>query len=410
MTASRRGLLRHLAVVSGSLGLSGCARRIAGRAESPTADLPPNPQAATLPRRQHAWNDALRSDGHGNPLSPRFHRVLLLDLDVAPAADAAREVELAMRSIESAYDWAPDGLLHALGWGTGYFADRGLLDASPVSEPRVLSRTDDPALLSFDAALVLASDVPAHLSAVDAAMFGSREALGGEPVGHRLGDVFSVASRRRGFMGRGLPAAHADAEGVPPGSPPQEAPMFTGFFSGYARTQATEDRVTIRTGPHAGGTTVHLAHLRESLDDWWEGLGEAGRVARMFSPAFSAEDVQGFTDDVPFADAVREHAREHGVVGHHEKVARVREGGRPIILRRDFNTVDGGRAGVHFLSLQRTLDDARRTWRAMNGWYLRDDHPGITDQRNNGILDFITVSSRANFYLPPRDERAFPAR
>lgn len=184
--------------------------------------------------------------------------------------------------------------------------------------------------------------------------------------------------------------------------------MFTGFFSGFAKTQATEDRVTIQHGDHAGGTTLHVSHLRESLDDWWDGLDEEGRVARMFSPEFSPADVSAFTDDVPFSDAVREHASEFGVVGHQEKVARAREDGVPILLRRDFNTVDGGRAGVHFLSLQRSLADFRKTRRAMNGWYIRDDHPSITDRTNNGLLEFITVVSRANFYVPPRDERAFP--
>ncbi|WP_211609234.1 DUF7405 family protein [Halogranum amylolyticum] len=341
-------------------------------------------------------------------MSPRHHRVLLLDLTTAPSNQAARTVELAIRTIEAAYEWAPSGLLHSLAWGTKYYSRIGRLGAAPISRPRVLSRTDNPELLSFDAALVLASDVPSHLTAVDAAMFGTRPSLEGEPVDHRLDDVFEVVSRRTGFVGEGLPAAHADVEGVPPGSPPEEAPLFTGFFSGLTKTQATEDRVTIERGEYAGGTTMHLAHLRESLDRWWEGLDESDRVARMFSPEFSPDDVARFTDEVPFADAVREHAQEFGIVGHHEKVARARENGRPIILRRDFNTVDGGQAGLHFLSLQRSLEDFRKTRRAMNGWYLRDDHPSVTDRENNGLLNFITVSSRANFYVPPRDRRAFP--
>jgi len=78
------------------------------------------------------------------------------------------------------------------------------------------------------------------------------------------------------------------------------------------------------------------------------------------------------------------------------------------VLRRDFNTADGGQAGVHFLSFQRSLDEFEKTRKAMNGWYLRDDHPRVRDRENNGILEFISVVSRANFYLPPRDERAFP--
>lgn len=407
--ASRRGLLRQLAALAGSVGLTGCAQYLAGRAETPTADLPPNPHAGSLPARQHAWTATLRRDGHGNPLPPRHHRVVLLDLAVEPSVDAARTVERALRTVEAAYDWGPAGVLHALAWGSAYFDRIGRLDGSPVRHPQVVSRTDDPDLLAFDAALVLASDVPSHLAAVDAAMFGDRSSLASVTVEDRLGEVFSVASRRTGFVGEGLPASHADAEGVPDDAVPEDAPLFTGFFSGRARTQASEDRVTITDGPYAGGTTMHLSHLRESLDGWWD-MATADRVARLFSAATTPTDVDGFADDVPLTSAVREHAREHGVVGHFEKVARAREGGAPLLLRRDFNTVDGGHAGLHFRALQRSLDDFTKTRKAMNGWYLKDDlGTDVVDDETNGLLGFITVVSRANFYVPPRDRRTFPA-
>lgn len=405
---SRRGVLYRLAAASSAAGLSGCARLFAQRAASPPADLPPNPRIAELPTRQHGWNGVLRRDEHDNPLAPHHHRVLLLDLDVDPSEEAAGTVERAMRTLEAAYDWHPEGLLHSLAWGTAYFERLGRLDRSPIRRPRVISRTDDPDLLAFDAALVLASDVPSRLSAAEAGMFGDRSTIEGVDVTDQLGEVFSVAARRTGFIGEGLPAAHTDVEGVPTGAVPDDAPMFTGFFSGRRKTQASEDRVTIRDGRYEGGTTMHLAHLRESLSQWWNALDDTGRIDRMFAPEFSPEDIDELTDEVPFADQVVEHAREHGIVGHQEKVARAREGGKPIILRRDFNTVDGGHAGVHFLSLQRDLADFEKTRRAMNGWYLRDDHSEVTDRRNNGLLNFITVASRANFYVPPRDRRAFP--
>jgi hypothetical protein len=403
---SRRALVRRLAAVAGAAGLSGCSTRGDDGRER-AFDLSPNPRADRLPRRQHAWAVGLDTDAHGNALPPRYHRALLLETDAERSASAARTVEGAMRTLEAAHEWRSDGLFHVLAWGTRYFERRGRLSASPIRRPRVLSRTDDPELEAFDAALFLASDVPSHLTAADAAMFGDRDRLGGVAVGERLGDVFSVASRRTGFMGEGLPAAHTAAEGVPD-SVPADAPMFTGFFSGRSRTQASEDRVTISGGEYDGGTTAHLSHLRESLDGWWDALDDEGRVARMFSARFSSDDVADFDEDVPVADAVRERAREHGVVGHHEKVARARVGGEPRILRRDFNTTDGGQAGLHFLSFQRSLSDLERTRKAMNGWYLRDDHPDVGEQENNGLLDFVTVTRRANFHVPPRDRRAFP--
>ena len=404
--STRRRLLGRLASLSSALGLAGCARIAGQRAPTP-ADLPPNPHADDLPNRQHAWDGALRTDRHGNPLPPRHHRILLLDLDATPDDDDARTVERAMRTLEGAYEWKPDGLLHMLAWGSRYFERRGRLDAAPVRRPRVISRTDDPELLAFDAAVVLASDVPSHLAASESALRGNRETLNGTVVDAHLGDVFTVRSRRTGFIGEGLPAAHTDAEGVPTGTVPEDAPLFTGFFSGRRGTQASEERVTIADGPHAGGTTMHLSHLRESLSGWWE-MSESERFERMFSPGFDPEDLADFDSTVPFEDDVAERVAEHGVAGHHEKVARAREDGAPIILRRDFNTVDGGQAGLHFLSLQASLADFEKTRRAMNGWYLRDDHENVTDRANNGLLNFITVVSRANFYVPPRRDRSFP--
>ncbi|MFC6989488.1 hypothetical protein ACFQJD_13660 [Haloplanus sp. GCM10025708] len=404
---SRRRALERVAAVAGAVGLSGC-QWLGSAGTGGVEGLPPNPRADALPVRQFAQNDHLPTDDAGNTVQPRFRRVLALRLDVDPSAEAARTVERAMRTVEAAYGWSARGLFHALGWGTAYFERVGALGRAPVTRPRVLSRTDDPELRAFDAVLVLASDVPSHLSAVDAAMFGSRSSLGGVAVDDRLGDAFAVASRRTGFLGEGLPASHADTEGVPDAIP-ADAPMFTGFFSDRRGTQATEDAVAIADGPFEDGTTMHVSRLDLDLDAWYA-LSESDRVARMFSPAVSSADVEGFENAVPFADRVREHAREYGVVGHHEKVAQTRRDGTPLLLRRDFNTLDGGVPGVHFVSLQRRLSHFRETRKAMNGWYVRDDHPRITDRENNGLLGFVTVRSRANFYVPPRDCRAFPLR
>lgn len=405
---SRRRTLKRLglgALVSAA-STAGCTGR-GSTGDRP--DLESNPRADSLPDRQHAWDATLRTDQTGNTLSPQFHRVLLLDLDAEQSADAAETVERAMRSVEAAYEWGPAGVLHALAWGTAYFERRSALEESPIRSPKVLSRTDDPKLLDFDAALVLASDVPSHLAAVESAMFDGAPRMNGESVEHRLGDVFSRAGRRTGFIGDGLPAEHTDAEGVPDdASLGSDDPMFMGFFSGRDGTQASEDRVTIGSGRFAGGTTMHVSHLHQSLDRWFDGLDDQSRVSRMFGPGFSTDDVDSLGETVPFEDAVQRHAREEGVVGHHEKVARVRRDNRPLILRRDFNTVDGGRAGVHFVSLQRSLDHFESTRKSMNGWYLRDDNPEVTDRRNNGILNFISVQSRVNFYVPPREIRAFP--
>lgn len=402
--SSRRRLLSSLATLAGTLGLSGCAEFLSQPDDAPEADLPSNPLADDLPRRQHAWNDRLRTDATGNTLLPQHHRVLLLDLDDEPSVAAAESIELAMRTLERAYEFQSDGLLHMLTWGTAYFERLDGLDASPIREPRVISRTDDPDLRSFDAALVLASDAPSHLEATEAAMFDSKPELGSTTVEERLGDAFSVAGRRTGFIGEGHPAEHADAEGI--SAVPDDAPMFTGFFSGRGGTQASEDAITIGSDSHADGTTMHLSHLRVALEKWW-GRSDEERAEKMFSPDFIPEEAAG-RDPLEFTNSVTEHASEHGMVGHWEKVARARKDGEPLLLRRDFNTVDGGEPGVHFLSLQEQLSDFEETRDAMNGWWLKEEHPQLFDQKNNGLLEFIEVLSRANFYVPPRDERVFP--
>lgn len=405
---SRRTALARLGAVAGALGLSGCSQVLESASSGGGADLPPNPHADSLPERQFAQNAHLPTDSSGNDLQAQYRRLLFLRLDAEPSLSAAQTVERGMRTIEAAFDWRADGIFHVLAWGTAYFDRIGELGAAPVTKPEVISRTDDPDLLEFDAVLILESDVPSQLAAVENAMFGSTDRLNGQPVDDALGDVFSIAEVRTGFLGEGLPARHADVEGIPPGALSQEDPTFMGFFSDRQGTQATEDRVTIDSGPFAGGTTLHISHLTQNLDTWWEGLDDAGRVARMFSPEFDPSALGDFEANVPFTDAVREHAREFDMVGHHEKVAQVRRDGEPIVLRRDFNTTDGQQAGVHFLSFQRKLDHFRRTRRAMNGWYVRDDSESITDRENNGILNFIDVQSRANFYVPPRKRRAFP--
>lgn len=405
---SRRRLLRRASAVAGTVGLAGCLGRLPfvggpeSRVYGPSGDLPD---------RQHVLTPFLRTDDAGNPLPPHFHRVLLLDLAQEPDARTAERVEAAMATLERAYEWRPEGLFHMLVWGPGYFERIGALDRAPVRRPEVISRTDDPELLDFDAALVVSSDVTSHPPSVENAMFGTTDRLNGEPVDARLDEAFDLVGRRTGFIGQGLPAAHTDAEGIPTDHGITDAdPMFTGFFSGRKGTQASEARVTIPSGEFAGGTTMHLSHLRLSLDRWFGAFDEAGRVARMFSPRFDPGDTEEFDTDVPVSGKLADIAREHGVVGHQEKVAQVRKEDEPLLLRRDFNTVDAGQAGVHFLSLQRTLDDFVRTRDAMNGWWLRGESDAITDRRNNGLLNFITVVSRANFYVPPRNDRVFPAR
>ena len=90
------------------------------------------------------------------------------------------------------------------------------------------------------------------------------------------------------------------------------------------------------------------------------------------------------------------------MIGHAQTSARARRDGKPLIIRRDFNTVDGGQAGLHFVSrpahdrgLRHHPQRDERQFRALQ-------NPAINDTVNNGINEFIFVLKRANYILPPR--------
>jgi hypothetical protein len=225
-----------------------------------------------------------------------------------------------------------------------------------------------------------------------------------------LSSVLTWRETRTGFTGAGIPAAHQKVGGIPPGQPvPQGAPLFMGFKSALKRNQASEDDVTITSGPFAGGTTMHVSYMRLRLDSWYRNLSESERVARMYAPQVTPQQVNRFTTDAEsdpnlFGQAIN----RYGVIGHSQTSARARRNGKPLIIRRDFDTVDGGQAGLHFVAVQRTIEDFVVTRTAMNAGSAQLQNPAITDTVNNGINEFIFVLKRANYVLPPRSQRSFP--
>jgi hypothetical protein len=191
-----------------------------------------------------------------------------------------------------------------------------------------------------------------------------------------------------------------------------------GFKAGFAGNQATEDYVTLDAGPFAGGTTKHVANLRQRLQDWYVEDTFDMRVERMFSPVHAAEglvegvgenlgDDNGVTPEM--IQNVREHAEEFGIVGHAQKAARANrdEDGNVRLLRRHFESTDDDVASLHFPTLQRGISAFEEVREAMNGTDLTDV-PTVRQRVNNGILEYIFVRRRGNFLVPPRSLRAFP--
>ncbi len=402
-TLSRR---RFLATAAGVVAGGGTAAR--GLAALTGRDtVPLGAQPAGLPSRQFGWVDSLAKDGHGNAISPRFDRLLMFDLLGAPSASGVRTLEASLRTLERLYPWGHEGLLFTVGWGPHYF-EHALGIPTPVEHAKGLSDFELPTFDNYDLCLHLACDNEQRLAEIELALVHGRRLPGAGSIDLR--SVLRWRETRTGFVGTGLPAAHQHANGIPAGNPvPKSSPLFMGFKSGFTKNQASEDDVTIASGPFAGGTTMQVSYMRLRLDSWYQLLDEKERVARMYAPEVTPAQVARFTDDAPsdpgkYALA----AARYGVVGHSQTSARARRKGKPLIIRRDFDTVDGGLAGLHFVSIQKTIADFVTTRKAMNAANASYLNPAITDTVNNGINEFIFVLKRANYILPARATRSFP--
>jgi dye decolorizing peroxidase len=404
---TRRRVLAAAAVAAGAVSGGAGAVEWLGRGRA-LAAVPLGQQPPGLPERQHAWEATLARDADENVVAPRYDRLLFFELAAPPGHAAATRLEAAMRTLERAFPWSPSGLLFTLGWGPHYFRSWLGVD-SPVPAPEPLSSFELPTLDDYDLCLHLACDDESRLARVEAALAHGRP-LEGARGDVDLRGVLALRERRTGFAGQGLPARHQHVGGIPAGGVVKPgAPLFMGFKSGLRKNQASEAAVTIPDGPLAGGTTMHVSRMRLRLQSWYGLLDERQRVARMYAPQVTPAQAAGFTTDAPsdpagFATA----ALRYGVVGHAQTSARARRNGRPRILRRDFNTVDGGEAGLHFVSLQRTIADFVATRKAMNADRAPYLNPSITPTVNNGINEFIFVQRRANYAVPPRAARSFP--
>jgi dye decolorizing peroxidase len=403
----RRFLVGASALAAGGAAIGVAVAESGGQGRSlPAVTLPP--PAPGLPIRQHAWGATEARDDDGNPIAPRFDRLLFFDVNGSPTPGYARVLEASLRNLERAYAWGPSGLLFTVGWSPDYF-QRRLGIASPIPRAKALSDFELPAIDTYDCCVHLAGDDEQRLAAVEAAL------VHGAPVSgvHTPLDLSSVLSwreTRTGFTGPGLPAARQNVGGIPPGDPvSKSSPLFMGFKSNLKRNQATEDDVTIGSGAFAEGTTMHVSYMRLRLDSWYQDLSYRERVARMYAPQVTPREVAQFTTDAESdPNMLGQAINRYGVIGHAQTSARARRNGKPLIIRRDFNTVDGGQAGLHFVAVQRTIEDFVTTRTAMNASSAQLQNPAITATVNNGINEFIFVLKRANYILPPRSERSFP--
>jgi len=438
---SRREFVKAAVAIGGASALAACQDR------ENTTDISSGPDdLSAMPDRQHAWNDAIERDQHGNHVPPRHHLLLYLDYagegsgggqsaagtatgDTAaagvPTAAEREQVENALQSLEHAYARTNQGLLFTVGYTPAYF-DRfegALPENVDLPEPEALAPFEAPAPDTPDAVVHFASDYGSVVLGAEEALMGEKGQANGREMNADFSGVFERASlpeggnaRRTGFIGAGLPADNQDVAGVPDSDPvPEDSPLYMGFKSGFEGSQATEERVTLSAGPFAGGTTQHVSQIRLHLDQWYEQDSREHRESAMFCPAHAENDrVEGVGENLGAtngvggcADDVADDSREKGVVGHAQKTARAREDGKPVILRRDFDSTDGGYARLHFLALQESIADFVATKQAMSGTDAAQDG-GVGQRTNNGILQYLTVERRGNYLLPPRAHRSLP--
>lgn len=351
---------------------------------------------STLHVGQHEWEDTFGRDDLGRPVPPSRHVLIFVDVVGRPGEVAARHLESSLAAVERRYRHGRDGLLSTVGWGPRWW-DRHTEHVGLIGVAARMSRWEDPVIDVFDAVFHLASDHEDVLADVEHTLFGVGD-LG-------QGEHLVVGEVRRGFVGAGLPTDALPGLGIPATSP-----LLFGFHSVHRGNQAPESAITIEHGPLAGGTTQHVSRIELDLNRW-QAMDRDQQAALLYAPTVTAREAAEFVDDAPSDYPQYEHTvREHGIVGHAQAAARARVNNVPVINRRDFATIDDGRPGTHFVSLQRELRDFNNTRAIMNGADGPDYHRSVGARRRNGINAFFDVTHRATFGVPARTLRAYPHR
>jgi hypothetical protein len=385
---------------------------------------------------------------------PRHHRLVTAKVAAADPRQAARELEDALRELESRFDpTTPAGLGVTIGWGVPYFRnhvteqaddhlpyDRRAGKAALIDSIRFPSDPPETILEENDVAVLLRADSRDHIVAGAKALFTDL-------------DVFRVTSIREGFVGGGLPKRMAVAAGVPGADLiPDGAQLFLGFTStqkdglGPSRIANFETLGYVDLGPKAyfrGGTHMHVSHLFEDLEAWYLNFDFRERVDTAFRPGLrvkpGTQTVRQGPHDVAHTPQVERNFRDLGRIGHSSAIqtaSRLQQDvvaddgivyrrGTAIPQRADFNTLDnpfswsadperdgvadGPRAGVHFVVFNPTSDDFHRNRLAMDG-RLPDGTklPLPPRARGQGFNSVLRTTHRQNFLIPPRRYRSFP--
>jgi hypothetical protein len=438
--------------------------------------------AAPLPPEQHLLQGGrvIVDDGVRVNVPPLHHQVVTAELTVGASRrelqHARATLENALAAIERRHRPTPSGLGTVVAWGTPYFEryiprahGRRYPDYLPVD--REASRSAGHSVPAFfdidrfpsdpsgtrlernDLCVVLQSDVLAHVNEESTFLF------------KQLSGMVHVTSIRRGFVGGGfggetsLPKRMAMQAGVPGAELiPDRAQLYLGFTS-TQRSSLGPDRIAnLETLPgltdqwprgyFRNGTTLHLSHLYEDIQLWYQTNLFVDRVWLSTDLSRAANNVFEGTLTLPEGPGnvqteklVEQFATDpdHGLVGHSASIQPVnrltaalrdnygipRAKGTAILQRVDFNTLDNpfhwtsrpkvdgwssdAAAGMHFLAFAPTSDFFRRMRLAMDGRYA----DGVTlpippRSPRMGLNGVLATTHRQHFLVPPRRARSFP--
>ncbi len=456
MKLTRRQVLAGAA--AGALGATGAYElvdRLVG--SSPRRDA-----AGPLPPEQHVL-DGLRTVTDNNvevQVPPLHHEVVTarVVVDRADLADAHRVLEGALVDLERRFAPTPSGLGITVAWGLPYF-ERLVPDAWRAHAPldrraqkdallparRFTSDADSTVLEENEVAVLLRSDRLEHITEGAKALF------------ERL-DLFEVTSIRKGFAGggfeggRSLPKQMAVAAGVPGAELiPDTAELFLGFTSTQSQGLGprkivnfeTLGYVDLRSGYFREGTHMHLSHLNEQLDTWYQLFDFRQRVDTVFRPGLDVDDgtqtVRQSPADVATRSQIAQGFHRDRTIGHSAAIqtasrlqadhvaedGTVYKKGTAIPHRADFNTLDNPffwsadprrdvmsdqpSAGVHFVVFNPTSDDFERMRNAMDGVFPDGTRIDLAPRdRGQGFNSVLQTTHRQNFLVPPRRNRAFP--
>jgi hypothetical protein len=395
---------------------------------------------------------------------------------------AQERLATALAQIERVYPLMPNGIFIQVAYGLPYFRERIPSEITDEYMPRSMmpgsegqwAVTDsiqfpkDPADLVLernDLAFHFLSDYRNNIeNVIDALFRPGEQALNGIPAaGVYVGDLLTVTTIRRGFVGHNMPKLMGERLGIPGAEHiPAGSMLFMGFTSTGVDTVALTNAPSFETIPgftdqtptsyFAHGTAMHLSRTAIDIESWYART-PAERLQRMYHARSSGDPTSLTHGSAPLpvprelfrsmsqmatfeqlVEQLREYdAAHHGVLGHgvqlHDK-GRLLHGviskrgerlqaGTVYFLREDFSTVENPfsystsdnlspspRAGLHFVGFGPSSQQYEDMRLKMDGVDLQQRY-NLPDE-NVGLVKFLTTTHRQNFLLPPRIYRSMP--